>query len=52
MKMGTELYTSINMYSHINLWPMRMKAYENKTYHMFNRTTDDEPLYMYARVCV
>jgi hypothetical protein len=30
-KGGTKLYMAINMYLHINLCPVRMQAYENKT---------------------
>jgi hypothetical protein len=41
-KGGTKLYMTINMYLHINIRPIRIQAYENKTLHMLERTTDDE----------
>jgi hypothetical protein len=30
------------MYVHINLSLIRLQAYENKTWYMFNKTIDDE----------
>jgi hypothetical protein len=39
---GVRNYMAINMYLHINPCPIRMHAYENKTLHMLDKTTDDE----------
>jgi hypothetical protein len=41
-KGGTKLYMAINMYQHKNTCPIGMQAYENKTLHMLDKTTDDE----------
>jgi hypothetical protein len=31
---GIRIFFAINRYLHINTWPVRMQAHENKTYHM------------------
>jgi hypothetical protein len=41
-KWGTKLYMAINMYLHINSYPISVQAYENKTFHMLDKTIDDE----------
>jgi hypothetical protein len=35
---------TINMCLDINPCPIRVQAYETKTYHMLNKTVDDEPV--------
>jgi hypothetical protein len=40
------------MYLRINPCPVRMQAYENKTLHKLDKTTDGKPLYVSLCVCV
>lgn len=41
-----KLYTTINVYLHINPCPIKTEAYENEIYYTLNKSIDDE------RVCV
>jgi hypothetical protein len=40
-KKDTKIYMAINLYPHVNTCPISVQAYENKTQHMLNKTTDD-----------
>jgi hypothetical protein len=38
---GMKISMAIHMYLNINTCPLRMQAYENKTLHTLDKTTDD-----------